>query len=27
MEFFDTFYLGDFCQDCGRRDVCPDPLA
>lgn len=27
MEFFDTFYLGDLCKDCGRRDVCPDPLA
>ncbi len=27
MEFFDTFYLGDFCKDCGRRDVCPDPVA
>lgn len=27
MEFFDTFYLGDFCKGCGRRDVCPDPLA
>jgi phosphatidylserine/phosphatidylglycerophosphate/cardiolipin synthase-like enzyme len=27
MEFFDTFYLGDFCKGCGRRDVCSDPLA
>jgi phosphatidylserine/phosphatidylglycerophosphate/cardiolipin synthase-like enzyme len=27
MEFFDTFYLGDFCKGCGRRDICPDPLA
>jgi phosphatidylserine/phosphatidylglycerophosphate/cardiolipin synthase-like enzyme len=27
MEFFDAFYLGDHCRDCGRRDVCPDPLA
>ncbi len=26
MEFFDTFYLGDLCKNCGRRDVCPDPL-
>lgn len=27
MEFLDTFYLGDLCQKCGRRDICPDPIA
>ena len=27
MQFFDSFYLGDFCGNCGRRDVCPDPIA
>ena len=27
MEFLDTFYLGDHCLKCQRRDVCPDPIA
>jgi len=27
MGFFDGFYLGDFCKGCGRRDICPDPVA
>ena len=27
MAFVDQLYLGDFCVDCGRRDVCPDPIA
>ncbi len=27
MGFVDELYLGRFCQDCGRRDVCPDPIA
>ncbi|MBG86022.1 MAG: phosphatidylserine synthase [Verrucomicrobiales bacterium] len=27
MEFFDGFYLGDYCKDCGRREICPEPLA
>jgi phosphatidylserine/phosphatidylglycerophosphate/cardiolipin synthase-like enzyme len=27
MTFLDTFYLGDHCVKCQRRDVCPDPIA
>lgn len=27
MAFLDAFYLGDWCRQCQRRDVCPEPLA
>jgi phosphatidylserine/phosphatidylglycerophosphate/cardiolipin synthase-like enzyme len=27
MEWIDQLYLGDFCQKCARRAVCPDPIA
>ncbi len=27
MAFVDRLYLGEFCIGCGRRDVCPDPIA
>ena len=27
MEFIDELYLGQHCTNCGRRDVCPDPIA
>jgi phosphatidylserine/phosphatidylglycerophosphate/cardiolipin synthase-like enzyme len=27
MEFLDSFYLGDHCVKCQRRDVCPDPIV
>lgn len=27
MAFVDELYLGRYCQGCGRRDVCPDPIA
>ena len=27
MDFVDQLYLGEFCTGCGRRDVCPDPIA
>ena len=27
MTFLDTFYLGDPCLKCQRRDVCPDPIV
>lgn len=27
MEFLDSFYLGDNCVKCQRRDVCPDPIV
>ena len=27
MEFVDDLYLGRHCTKCGRRDVCPDPIA
>ncbi len=27
MGFIDSLYLGEECQDCGRRDVCPDPIV
>ena len=26
MTFLDTFYLGDHCLKCQRREVCPDPI-
>ncbi len=26
MTFLDTFYLGDPCLKCQRREVCPDPI-
>lgn len=27
MAFLDTFYLGDPCLKCQRREVCPDPIV
>jgi len=27
MDWIDQLYLGDFCQNCQRRDTCPDPIA
>ena len=27
MSFVDDLYLGRHCQKCGRRSVCPDPIA
>ena len=27
MTFLDTFYLGDPCLKCQRREVCPDPIV
>lgn len=27
MGFIDDLYLGRHCQGCGRREVCPDPIA
>lgn len=27
MEWIDALYLGEHCVKCGRRDVCPDPIA
>lgn len=27
MAWIDQLYLGDFCAKCGRRAVCPDPIA
>ena len=27
MDFVDALYLGDHCIACGRRDICPEPLA
>ncbi len=27
MEWIDQLYLGEFCQNCQRRDTCPDPIA
>ena len=23
---FDSFWMGDACEGCGRRDICPDPI-
>lgn len=27
MTFFDSLWIGEHCPKCGRRDVCPDPIA
>lgn len=27
MSFLDRLWIGEFCEKCGRRDVCPDPIA
>ena len=27
MSFIDDLYLGRHCPGCGRREVCPDPIA
>lgn len=27
MAWLDSFYLGDHCLKCQRRDVCPDPIV
>jgi phosphatidylserine/phosphatidylglycerophosphate/cardiolipin synthase-like enzyme len=27
MEWIDQLYLGEFCQNCQRRDTCPDPIT
>ena len=27
MEFLDELWIGNFCDRCGRREVCPDPIA
>ncbi len=27
METFDALFMGEHCPKCGRRDVCPEPLA
>ena len=27
MEFIDELWIGNFCVNCGRRDVCPDPIV
>jgi len=27
MEFYDTFWMGNDCPDCQRRQYCPGPLA
>ena len=26
MNWVDQLYLGEFCLDCRRRDICPDPI-
>lgn len=26
MNFMDQFFVGDFCEKCQRRDVCPEPI-
>lgn len=26
MAFADQFFTGDFCEQCQRRDVCPEPI-
>ena len=23
---FDAFWMGDHCEGCGRRELCPDPI-
>lgn len=27
MEFLDRFWVGESCESCRRRDVCPDPIV
>ncbi|MCB1091700.1 MAG: phospholipase D family protein [Verrucomicrobiae bacterium] len=27
MAFFDSLWIGEQCPRCGRREVCPDPIA
>ncbi|MDP0492629.1 MAG: phospholipase D-like domain-containing protein [Verrucomicrobiota bacterium JB023] len=27
IDWLDELYLGEPCHTCGRRDVCPDPIA
>ena len=27
MEFFDSFWVGTYCERCQRRDQCPEPIA
>ncbi|MCB1233005.1 MAG: phospholipase D family protein [Verrucomicrobiae bacterium] len=27
MEYLDALWIGDHCEGCGRRDVCPDPIV
>ncbi|MEZ0386149.1 MAG: phospholipase D-like domain-containing protein [Verrucomicrobium sp.] len=27
MAFLDSFYLGDWCAKCQRREVCPEPIV
>lgn len=27
MAYFDRLWIGEHCPGCGRRDVCPDPIA
>lgn len=26
MRFMDEFFVGDFCEKCQRRDLCPEPV-
>ena len=26
LGFTDTFFMGDYCESCQRRDVCPEPI-
>ncbi len=26
MNYMDQFFVGDFCEKCQRRDVCPEPI-
>ena len=26
MRFLDALYVGDFCEKCQRREVCPEPI-
>ena len=26
MNFMDQFFVGDFCEKCQRRDLCPEPV-
>lgn len=27
MDYFDRLWMGEHCPQCGRRDVCPDPIV